>query len=105
MEPDWDSSSHTVCRTRFLSLPTFTAATLEGHFEEVCECLKRNKITARWVLLSQIGLTREQCVTLLRILKPAKAVMNSEGSNRFETLLLSKTLVGLFSPNHFVLVL
>ena len=105
MEPDWDSSSHTVCRTRFLSFLTFTAATLEGHFEEVCECLKRNRITARWVLLSQIGLIREQCVTLLRILKPAKVVMNSEGSDRFETLLLSKTLVGLFSPSPLILAL
>lgn len=64
------------------------------YFEEYREFLKKHRFTCEELFLGQGGdITKEQCVTLLKLLKPQKICLMSEGSSWFEALLEAKELV------------
>lgn len=63
-------------------------------FENYCSLLKKYRITCTEVKMEQpICLTKEQCVTLLNILKPVDIHLYSIGSNRYEAFLEARGLV------------
>lgn len=62
-------------------------------FSKLCDYLKEARITCVELLSFHSQWSLEQCGTLLKILKPVKVEMKSEGSNRFEALFQTKTLV------------
>ena len=65
---------------------------IEEEFELFCDILAKYCITANLLSLSNVEedsfeLTREQCATLIKVLKPARVSIDSRGSNRIEALL------------------
>lgn len=77
---------------------------MEEYFENICTALKKHRITAATLVMDstqrQTNLSKEQCVVLFKILKPAILTINSINSNRFEALLYCKGLV-TFIPSPF----
>lgn len=64
---------------------------------DLCYILKKNRITCtKLFFLSTSQWTIELCVKLLDILKPVEVDLDSEGSNRYEALFQSKTVVSYF---------
>ena len=80
---------------------------MEEHFENICTALKKYRITAATLIMDsthrQTNLSKEQCVTLFKILKPSILTINSIGSNRFEALLYSKGLVKFIPSTVYLL--
>lgn len=68
----------------------------EEDFEQLRDCLEKHEITFEEVGLPKEA-TTEECVTLLEILKPVKASLDSRGSNQYKALLSSEILVRIVS--------
>lgn len=64
------------------------------NFENYCDALKRHRVTSSQMIVRHFQtLTKEECVILLKILKPTEVDLDSNGSNRFEAILEAKQLV------------
>lgn len=74
-------------------------------FEQLCDILRKNKISCQNATIHMEQASTEQCVTLLNILKPEKFFLNSQRSQRFEAFLHSKRLVSLVGLVQLILLL
>lgn len=70
--------------------------------EQCCEALKKYRLTSSRLFMryrqadGPLELTKEQCATLLKMVKPEAVDIDSERSNRFEALFDSKQVVEFF---------
>lgn len=61
--------------------------------ENLCTILKKNRITSTTAGILMLTWTTEQCLMLLKILKPLEVILDSEESIRYEALFHLKQLV------------
>lgn len=66
-------------------------------FEKLYDYLEMNRITCDQLQMAELRLSKEQCATLLKLLKPVNIRLHSQESDLFEAVFQSKTLVGVFS--------
>lgn len=78
-----------------LEVLTTPVSIKERNFERLCEYLKKHRITCGELLLHDSIWRREQCATLIKILKPVKVdlLSDEEQGDRFEALLNCTTPV------------
>lgn len=64
------------------------------HFEQVCENLKKYRITAKVIQMhDQVTWNEKECEAVLKLLKPSVVRMDCTVENRWEPLLLLNSLV------------
>ena len=87
-------------RLRTLFSPFFNGCYSDGQetdsnkaLENLCTILKKNRITSRTAGILMLTWTTEQCLMLLKILKPLEVILDSEESIRYEALFHLKQLV------------
>ena len=61
-----------------------------GQFNQLCDFLREHRITCEE--LDMPKWTKKDCETILNIVTPVSAVLDSKCSNRYEALFQSKTL-------------
>lgn len=57
--------------------------------------LKENHITCEELNLTQSNWTMKACLAMMKIVKPTKVILKSENHDRYESVFLYKSLVGI----------
>ena len=94
MELDLEDSTHQKVMSIFLFVTSCIISEVM-EFEQFCEALKRYRITTVQLVMHSdrtMRLTREQCATLIELLKPVSVRLDSTESTRFEALLVNDSL-------------